>query len=75
MNEWLDINLAPKIAGREIVGCKLLYDVYPSEDSTKGAFRWVYIKEPFVTFWSPTLNKFYCNPTHWIPMPIFPPHA
>ena len=26
-------------------------------------------KEPFITFWSPTLGRFYCGPTHFIPMP------
>lgn len=28
--------------------------------------------DPFFTFWSPTLNRFYCTPTHVIEMPEFP---
>lgn len=49
---WVPIGEAPRVAGQEIVGC-----------------RWhdgVMSREPFISFWSPTLNKFYCDPTHYI---------
>lgn len=49
---WVPIGEAPRAVGEEIVGC-----------------RWhdgVMTKEPFISFWSPTLGKFYCDPTHYI---------
>jgi hypothetical protein len=52
--QWQPIETAPKVSGKEIIGT-----------------RWaggVCIREPFVSFWSPMLNKFYCDPTHYIPM-------
>jgi hypothetical protein len=52
--QWQPIDAAPKVSGKEIIGT-----------------RWaggVCIREPFVSFWSPTLNKFYCDPTHYIQM-------
>ena len=56
--KWLPIKSAKKIAGREILGS-----------------RWIagtMIREPFVSFWSPTMNKWYVDPTHWVPMPEAP---
>ena len=57
--EWRPIGEAAHLAGTEIIGSRW-YD---------GKM----MKQPFVTFWSPTLNKFYCDPTHWIPMIPAPP--
>lgn len=59
MSEWQPIETAQKKAGIEIIG-------------TRWAFRdgkATCIREPFISFWSPTLNKFYCDPTHFIPLP------
>ncbi len=53
--DWQPIETAPREAGNEILGC-----------------RWSggkMVKEPFITFWSPTLDKFYMSPTHWVPLP------
>lgn len=58
LREWRPISLAEKETGVEILGIKILDDRI--------------VKEPFVTFWSPTLNKFYCEPTHYIDMPLAP---
>ncbi len=55
-NAWIPIVDASKIAGKEMIGIRRL-DGKASD--------------PFITFWSPTLNKFYCDPTHFIPMPKF----
>lgn len=30
------------------------------------------MRSPFITFWSPSLGKFFANPTHWIPLPAPP---
>lgn len=60
-HHWYVIDKAPKISGKEIIGC-----------------RWAgghMTKEPFITFWSTTLHKFYASPTHWIPMPYPPVEA
>jgi hypothetical protein len=53
--KWLPIENAPNETGVEILGSCWAEGVM--------------IKEPFITFWSPTLNRFYCRPTHYIPMP------
>ncbi len=55
MSKWKPIETAEKITGREILG------------SRWGGDRM--IKEPYVSFWSPTLNKWYVDPTHWVEMP------
>ncbi len=61
MRTWLDISMAPRVPGQEILGCR-----WGGNKMTK---------EPFVTFWSPTLNKFFVDPTHWVPMPDPPKDA
>ena len=53
--KWQPIDTAERVAGKEILGVRWY-------DGTM-------IKEPFVTFWSPSLNKFFVNPTHFVPMP------
>ena len=53
--EWQPIDTAPRTTSPEIIGC-----VY-----SKG----VMTKEPFISFWSPTLGKFFATPTHWQPLP------
>ena len=58
MSEWQDIETAPKEPGKEILGSRWYGETM--------------IKEPFITFWSPTLNKFYVDPTHWMPLPSCP---
>ncbi len=55
MSEWQPIETAERQPGEEILGSRW-YD---------GRM----IKEPFITFWSPTLGKFYVDPTHWMPLP------
>ena len=55
MSAWQAIETAKKAAGVEIIGS-----------------HWadgIMTREPFISFWSPTLGKFYVDPTHWIPMP------
>lgn len=59
--EWLPIESAPKITGVEIIGA--------------GFISGKMIKEPFISFWSPTLEKFFANPTHWMPLPSAPDKA
>ena len=59
--QWRPIETAQKITGAEIIGVIFV-----------GAKMQ---KEPFITFWSPSLQKFYCNPTHWMPLPKAPHHA
>ncbi len=55
MDEWRNILQAPREPGKEILGVVFIKDHM--------------VKEPFITFWSPTLKRFYCNPTHYIPLP------
>jgi hypothetical protein len=57
---WMPIETAEKVAGIEILGTRWGFD---------GKGKATCIQEPFISFWSPTLNKFYCSPTHWIPSP------
>lgn len=57
MSEWQPIETAPKDI-TEFLG--VIY-----RDG-------VMAKEPFISFWSPTLNKFFANPSHWIPIPKLP---
>lgn len=52
---WKPIAEAPHDVGREILGV-----------IRRGS---VVIKEPFISFWSPTMGRFYCSPTHYIDMP------
>lgn len=52
---WQPMELAPRKAGAEILGVRYAGGVMK--------------KEPFITFWSPTLDRFYCDPTHWIALP------
>jgi hypothetical protein len=54
---WQHIDDAPK-DGSEILGVRY--------------YNRAMSKEPFLTFWSPTLNRFYLSPTHWIPIPELP---
>lgn len=54
--QWQPIETAPK--DKEIIGSKWAESVM--------------IKEPFISFWSPTLGKFFASPTHWIEMPDRP---
>ncbi len=63
MDPWFHIGSAPKISG-EFIGTRWGW----SETLQK----MVCIREPFISFWSPTLNKFYCDPTHWAPLPRTP---
>ena len=68
MSQWDPIATAPKGNDEklvEVLGCCW----------TKLAGRWVMSKELFITFWSPTLGKFYCSPTHWTPLPDPPRRA
>ncbi len=65
MKEWLPISEAPKGTDDklvEILGCNW----------SRIGGRLVMSKEPFITFWSPTLGKFYCSPTHWVTLPAEP---
>jgi hypothetical protein len=59
--EWQPIEVAPRETGVEILGARIMSDKM--------------IREPFISFWSPTLNKFYCDPTHYILMPALPSAA
>lgn len=52
---WQPIEVAPRESGVEILGVRIAGDKM--------------LREPFISFWSPTLNKFYCDPTHYILMP------
>lgn len=61
MDQWKPIARAEKHVGKEILG-----SVWAEQTM---------IREPFVSFWSPTLNKFYCSPTHYIDMPEPPVSA
>ena len=64
MAEWQLISDAPTVAGIEILGSRW----YWSDEKD----RMICVREPFVSFWSPTLGKFYCDPTHFIHMPGTP---
>lgn len=55
--EWQPISTAPKDV-TEFIGCKI--------------YEGKLLDAPILSFWSPTLNRFYCNPTHWIPLPLIP---
>lgn len=55
---WRPIAEAPQASGVEIIGTRW--------------FGGKCVREPFISFWSPTLNKFYCDPTHFILMPEAP---
>lgn len=62
MIEWQPIATAPKVCdGTEIIGVR--YD------------NGYMTKEPFLSFWSPSLGRFYCAPTHWMPLPQVPNDA
>jgi len=56
--QWQPIESAPKERSVEFIGVR------------KQEHGW---SDPFVSFWSPTLNKFYCSPSHWIAWPADPP--
>lgn len=56
--QWNPISEAKKTPGLEILGV----------DIRGGKI----FREPYLTFWSPTLQKFYCSPTHWVPFPDMP---
>ena len=56
--EWQPIATAPRVTGKEILGSKW-------HDG-------VMIREPFISFWSPSLSKFFAGPTHWMPLPTPP---
>lgn len=64
-NGWMPIETAPKHAGTEIFAAR--FGLHADGVTT------MCIREPFVSFWSPSLGKFYCDPTHWLcvvpPMP------
>ena len=63
MSDWQPIETAPKVAGVEIIGTRWAF----SDDGKATCIR-----EPFISFWSPSLNKFYCDPTHFILLPSPP---
>lgn len=52
---WIPIDEAEKISGHEVIGVVI----------REGRI----VKEPFMTFWSPSLDRFYCSPTHFVWMP------
>jgi hypothetical protein len=56
--EWLPIETAPRENSTEILGC-----CYAERRM---------VREPFVSFWSPTLNKFFGSPNYWVPLPKLP---
>ncbi len=58
IEKWMPIKCALEVAGHEIIGSRWAGDRM--------------IKEPFVSSWSPTMNKWYVDPTHWIAMPEAP---
>lgn len=66
-SEWKPIISAPHVAGTEIIAAKF---------GKHFDGRTMCVKEPFISFWSPTLGKFYASPTHWLcvcpPMPRLP---
>jgi hypothetical protein len=53
---WLPIGQAEMETGKEILGVRF--------------HGGIMTKEPFISFWSPSLNKFYLSPTHYQPMTI-----
>jgi len=55
---WQPIAKAEKETGKEIIGGRFVEGVM--------------IRDPFISFWSPTLNRLYCEPTHWLPLPQTP---
>ena len=57
--DWQPIETAPRVPGKKILGAYW----YKKEG------KWTMSRDPFISFWSPTLNKFYCDPTHFIEMP------
>jgi hypothetical protein len=59
MSKWLKIELATKIPGQEIIGAIIDQD---------GKIQ----RDPFISFYSRTLQRFFCEPTHFIPMPDQP---
>jgi len=63
---WLPIETAAKSGQcNEFIGSKWIFD---KDGSAKC------IKEPFISFWSPSLGKFFAEPTHWTELPA-PPFA
>lgn len=58
MSEWRPIDTAPKDPGKEIMAGK--FGLHLDGKTT------VCERDPFVSFWSPTLGKFYASPTHWL---------
>jgi hypothetical protein len=59
---WQPINTAKQDVSIEIIGAR-----FASEGEKATC-----IKEPFVSFWSPSLNKFFAGPTHWTVLPAPP---
>jgi hypothetical protein len=58
---WKHISTAPRDESVEIIGIQFEGRGYE------------YIAEgPFITFWSPTQQRFWKQPTHWLPMPPRP---
>ena len=52
---WRPIAEADRVSGKEILGVRWA-------STPQG---WVCTRSPFISFWSPTLRKFYCDPTHF----------
>lgn len=56
--EWKPIATAPKVAGKEIMAATFALHVDGKSTYCQ--------RDPFVSFWSPTLGKFFAGPTHWL---------
>jgi hypothetical protein len=56
--EWQTMETAPRENSTEFLGCNYV----------EGRM----VREPFVSFWSPTLNKFFGSPNYWVPIPKLP---
>ena len=63
MSEWKPIESAPRENCKEFIGTMWAFN----EDGKP-----VCLKEPFISFFSPSLNKFFASPTHWMPLPSPP---
>ncbi len=60
--EWQPIETAPRDPAIQIIGTRFAFE---GDKATC-------IKEPFISFWSPSLNKFFAGPTHWTALPAPP---
>ena len=59
---WRPIETAPRDPAIQIIAVRFVFE----------GGKTTCIKDPFISFWSPSLNKFFAGPNYWTPLPAAP---